>query len=413
MDGVSSDSQIGSTSGSNEMKVVNGKSVRFADVSSDDVDTFIDAHANKSTKDKTKGHVALLQKFMKEKNDIRNILELSPSEINDTLKVFFVSVRKHNGDEYEPVTLRSMLGSFERHLRDNNYRNGCHSLIRGNEFAGARNALKAKQKNLKAQGRGCQPCKADTPTPQEIQIFYEKKLLGLHNPKSILNSLWFNNTVMFGMRGGQTEHRNLQWGDVSLRKDPIIGEYLELNLERQTKTRTGVDIQNIRKTKPTQHALPNDPEKCPVNLYKFYRSKRPECMMHENAPYYLATVTNNKNPKKNEKWFLAQPVGVNKLKNLMKVMKTDAGLDRERRLTNTSARKHMITTLNSFNVPPTNIMQITGHKNVQSITNYSEVTLQQKKQMNRLLSKSVECDMSSDSDFEEPSRYVNYKHMFY
>jgi hypothetical protein len=64
----------------------------------------------------------------------------------------------------------------------------------------------------------------------------------------MLNTLWFNNTLHFGMRGGK-EHRDLCWGDIQLKKDENGElEYLEYT-ERQTKARTGENPRNIRPVK--------------------------------------------------------------------------------------------------------------------------------------------------------------------
>ena len=81
-------------------------------------------------------------------------------------------------------------------------------------------------------------------------------------------------------------------------------------------------------------------------------------------------------------------MGVNKLNNLMKNMATRAGLDCQR-LTNHSVRKRMIQKLNDSDVPPTHFMQLSGHKNIQSINNYSHVSEQQQKTMSRILSGSA------------------------
>ena len=54
---------------------------------------------------------------------------------------------------------------------------------------------------------------------------------------------------------------------------------------------------------------------------------------------------------------------VNKLNTLMKTMATKGNLSNER-LTNHSARKGMIQKLNDNDIPPTHIMQLSGHKNI-------------------------------------------------
>lgn len=50
-------------------------------------------------------------------------------------------------------------------------------------------------------------------------------------------------------------------------------EYLEF-LERQTKTRTGININNIRQENPRMYATGDN--RCPVATYKKYADKRPD-----------------------------------------------------------------------------------------------------------------------------------------
>ena len=61
-------------------------------------------------------------------------------------------------------------------------------------------------------------------------------------------------------------------------------------------------------------------------------------------------------------WFKKAPVGVNKLNTLMKTMAQKAGLGPN--FKNHSGRKTMIQTLVNNDVPPTDIMQLSRHKNV-------------------------------------------------
>ena len=67
----------------------------------------------------------------------------------------------------------------------------------------------------------------------------------------------------------------------------------------------------------------------------------------------------------------------------MKTMAGKAGF--ERRLTNHSARKRMMQKLNDNNVPPTHIMQLSGHRNLQSVNNYSTLSKEQQKNMSLIL----------------------------
>ena len=77
-------------------------------------------------------------------------------------------------------------------------------------------------------------------------------------------------------------------------------------------------------------------------------------------------------------------MGVNKLNALLKTMAQKAELDTSN-VSNHSTRKRMIQKLREQNVPPTHIMQVSGHKNVQSIKNFSCLSVQQQRDISNIL----------------------------
>ena len=134
------------------------------------------------------------------------------------------------------------------------------------EFEQARKALQSKQKDLKQKGKGNKPNASVALTEEEIKLLYDKELLGTSTPEalSLLNTIWFNNTIHFGLRGCK-EHRNMCWGDVQLHQSTNGEEFLEYS-ERQTKTQTGENPQDVRQTKPKMFSVPGS-EKDPVAAY--------------------------------------------------------------------------------------------------------------------------------------------------
>ena len=172
------------------------------------------------------------------------------------------------------------------------------------------------------------------------------------------------------------------WGDIQLMKDADGTEYLHFS-QRQTKTTSGADPRNVRPIKPKAFGTPDLPcERDPVVVFEIYSEKRPESMNKPDAPFYLGVNHTTKNCDKS--WFKANAMGVNKLNSLMNTMAEDTDLDNSH-LTNYSARKQTIQTLNDKDIPSSHIMQLSGHKNVQSI-NYSHVSQEQQKSMSRILS---------------------------
>ena len=64
-----------------------------------------------------------------------------------------------------------------------------------------RDELKAKQKQLKRHGLGNRPKATTALTDDEIEILFEKNLLGLSSPQALLNTVRLNNMTHFGLRG--------------------------------------------------------------------------------------------------------------------------------------------------------------------------------------------------------------------
>ena len=68
-------------------------------------------------KKKTKNDMALLSSFMVKEKENRQVKEIPPQELDNYLSRFLFSVRKKNGDEYEPSTLRGFIASIEHYLK--------------------------------------------------------------------------------------------------------------------------------------------------------------------------------------------------------------------------------------------------------------------------------------------------------
>ena len=260
-------------------------SSRFVHHSEDDIQCFVDTEANTNTKKKTTSDIALVELFLANEGETRDIQEIPPADLDRYLSKFLVSVRKKSGDEYEPTTLRGFIASVDRYLKKFRY---SESVITGQSFANTRDVLKTKQKKLKRLGKGNRPQEAVPLTDDEITALFTSNVVGIHSPEALVNILWFNNCLHFGLRGGK-EQRDLQWGDIELKTDLNGKEYLEYSVQRQTKTRPGDNPANRRAVKPRMFENKAvGPERDPVFVYKLYRSKQPQQTLSPNSPFYLA-----------------------------------------------------------------------------------------------------------------------------
>ena len=154
-------------------------------------------------------------------------------------------------------------------------------------------------------------------------------------------------------------------------------EFLEWSVEKGSKTRTG-ESTAARQFNPKIYAT-ND-KRCPVKHFKAYHQHRPVEMCTEDAPFYLACIIN---PKSNV-WYKRQAMEPSTLRSIMKNMASEAEIP-NKRITNHSARKTSISTLKHSNFYPLNIAQLSGHRNLKSLDDYSSASDEQQKAIrNRL-----------------------------
>ena len=181
------------------------------DLSEDDIIKFCDEQENENTTKKTTYDIAIFKEFLAIYNssEDREIQNIPPKELQPIIKNFILSVRKQNGKEYEPSSLRAIVQSIDRYLRKKNY---AFSVLSDKVFYDVQDTLKKKQKQLKSLGQGNRPNAADPLSDEDINNFYDRKVLGTNSPRALLNTVWLNNCIHFGMRPGK-EQRDLRWGD--------------------------------------------------------------------------------------------------------------------------------------------------------------------------------------------------------
>ena len=92
-------------------------------------------------------------------------------------------------------------------------------------------------------------------------------------------------------------------------------------------------------------------------------------------------------------------MGVNKLNNIMKGMTQAAGISGK---TNHSGRKTLVPKLQDSGVPPKQIIQITGHKNLQSVNNDSSLREKQMESISRILSSTTNVAQTDNNLTAQP-----------
>ena len=151
---------------------------------------------------------------------------LDPDELNQYLCLYLMSIKKVNGEQFEPSSLTNKLCSLDRHLGDHSYSDAqgkSISLLKDAQFKRVRDVLKAKRIDLRQQGKGQKPNKSKALSLEEEEVFWEKGVFGTGTPFAIQFSIFYFFTLTMGLRG-RDEHRKMTWGDVALKEDGVSGK---------------------------------------------------------------------------------------------------------------------------------------------------------------------------------------------
>ncbi|KAM9325128.1 uncharacterized protein PAF06_001270 [Gastrophryne carolinensis] len=312
---------------------------------------------NINTARKTTSDIQTLQNFLSEFNENRKVEEIPHTELDTLLSKFLLVVKRKDGNEYEPHTLRCMVGSIDRYLKEHHY---MHTIVYGNskDFPLTKQSLNAKIKFLKKIAESNPPSRQEALTDDDIENLYKSGTLSMDNPTSLLNLVFFNNGLHFALR--TKEQYNLQWGDIRLKIDPRGNQYLEYT-DRQTEIVE--NRKSSRHIKPRMYATPHTPDKDPVTAYLKYRSFRPSAMMVQDAPFYLAPNVNY-NPAFSE-WYRSTKIGIQKIRAMMTTMKIRASLPESKKKVGYMTKKrlverlpqHLLTAQSSSTQTPSNNMR--------------------------------------------------------
>ena len=254
-----------------------------------------------------------------------------------------------------------MMAALDRHLKKVNY---SFSIARDKQFSSSREVLEGIARQLRLAGKGKVPNRARSLSSDEIETLWNCGQLGDQNPRSLINTVWWNNCMYFGVRGRE-EHHTMLLEDFELKKDSSGKTYLTYQ-EGLTKTRKGGLNFKPRIIYPRMYAT--DDDKCPVNFFRKFVSRRPVNLRHSGA-FYLSVIDN----PKTDVWYKTLPMGVHTINNILKNMKKKSPLSSNitnRKITNHSARKTLVRKLRENGFQKCEIKNITGHASEKGLDPY-------------------------------------------
>lgn len=365
-----------------ENKVVTDEPAEPEPDSSQELDDFIKSEKSKNTVKKTELDWKKFETFCQENTDKEFEIKAIPvPELDKLLSKFFKNIRKKNGEEYEPDSLSSFQKSIQRRIGELKLP---YNILTDDAFSRSREVLASKRKNLVKQGRGGKPNASRELTDGDVNKLYEANVFGNKDPLTLQRTIWWFLSMHYGFRA-RDESRKLCWGDVVLEQDPETGrEVLVWRTERGSKTRQGLEGGHRRQFNPKVFAIGTD--RCPVHYFKLFKEHRPEKAKTPESPFFLAV--DHKNWENSPIWYKCSPLGKNEIGKFLTEASKIAGLEtKTAKVSNHSVRKTGISRLLDAGVPENFVMQLSGHKNIQSLSSYKSASLKHQRLMSDTLSR--------------------------
>ena len=293
-----------------------------------------------------------------------------------------------------------------RHLRESGVSfNFCDE--KDVRFHQLQRTLDARIKQLTKEGKGCQKKQAEPITPAKEHLLWTTGQLGDSTSQSMINTVFFYNTKLFGLRA-MDEHRRLACEQFEVGEDNH-GKYIKFD-GRSTKTLTGGLHQRNLSAKSIRHySMVSDSSRCLHNIYSSYLEA-----IGNTGVFYQRPLPGKR--------FSKQPMGVNKLSIIKSMMCQNANIPGY--FTNHSGKRTCATALfRGFDEQL--ICSRTGYRST-AVRAYKQQSSTQKKHISSLLdppsaalSESLEIDEKTETPEEKQqaqvfaNNYSDSKHTFF
>ena len=278
-------------------------------------------------------------------------------------------------------TVSSFQKSIQRHITEQKLP---FNILKDDAFSRSRSVLVAKRKSLVKEGRGNKPNASCELTDEEEAKLFETGKFGNHNPLALQRTLLWFLSMQFGFRA-RDESRKLCWGDTVLDVDAVTGrEVLVWTAERGSKTSQGLKGGHQRQFCPKPFATGTN--RCPVLYYNLFKARRPQKANSPESPFSL--TVNHQTWRQSQVWYKGSPLGKNEIGKFMSTAAKNVGLAAQnKKISNHSVRKTSISRLLDAGVPGNFVMQLSGHKNLQSLSSYKSASIAHRRHMSDTLSR--------------------------
>ena len=294
------------------------------------------------------------------------------------LSHFVAETRNGKGEEYSPASLNQILAGLLRHMRSSNPDTPNFMDKKNTHFKGLHGTLDNIHRKLHENGKGTKVKHAEVITRDEEDQLWDSGELGITNPRSLQNAVFYYNGKNFCLRGGE-ECRQLKISQLERVFNPdgyVYHEYV-------SKNRQGTFRKPYVSNKDVPiYACPTAGDRCHVKLLDLYIQRLPPDAVEKDMFYVRSLDKIPSNPTAS--WYTSVPVGQNTLDRKINVICRNAGIDGHK--TNHSLRATGATELYQGNVPEKLIQEGTGHQSLKALRVYERSTTEQHKAVSTLLS---------------------------
>ena len=314
------------------------------------------------------------------KLDLEDVSTFTMDNIVSDVSRFILEIRKRNGDEFPPKSLKHIVLVLQMHFASLGFQ---YEFLDDPKFSKLTNCLDNKMKLNASKGLGRKKRQAEVLEPEEIRLLWEKRLLGDHSPQALLDTLLICGGIVFGLRAGQ-EHRSLRREGFDPQYEFVDVDNLEcIHYTEDVSTKTnngGLKHDNLDPKDGTCYPS-KFKDRCLVQLTKLYYSKIPKTY---KTPAFYLQPNSEKNVSKGAPWFRDSPVGRDSLGKVVKRLCNLAGIKGYH--TNHSLRAGCATVLynDPANIPEQVIAERTGHRSL-AIRSYKRTKKPLKRKVSEIL----------------------------
>ena len=284
--------------------------------------------------------------------NLNALFTFSAGDLEYSLCRFVREVKKVDGTDFPPNTVRELVILIQMHLNENSI---YWKLLDGDKFPNLRNVVDNTMKERTAMGLGVRRSSSVISLDSENKMF-DEGILGEDNPTKLLETVIYMVGLHLALRGG-VEHSHLRRPgfdpQIIVEKDDCGKKRLVYREDPLQKTNQGGLV--CKRTNKVVYVYESASlRKCPVRLYEKYIGLLPEpksCRKLYMRPRMRCS------PKV---WYCDQPYGVNKVSSTVKKLCKSACL--QGKFTSHSLRATSASRMYQSDVPEQVIKEVTGHK---------------------------------------------------